>query len=82
MFRAAFMATSRLGLPADEAATAMLQLLRESFEVGARLSPAAHSLQLFSAGPENPHSQAAASVQVVQAGSCWGTALPVSSIVQ
>ena len=39
MFRAAFMATSRLGLPPDEAAAAMLQLLRESFEVGARCRP-------------------------------------------
>lgn len=39
MFRAAFMATSRLGLPPDQAAAAMLQLLRESFEVG--VGPAA-----------------------------------------
>jgi hypothetical protein len=69
MFRAAFMATSRLGLPADEAAAAMLQLLRESFEVGARCRPlrraASSSVLLRSL-------QAAAAANLCKLAAVWG----------
>ena len=64
MFRAAFMATSRLGLPADEAATAMLQLLCESFEVLhniAQAPPAAQGPLPPSADPADCRQQTPAS---------------------